>query len=250
MPPWLDQDDRSAISDVAEIIVTVLSFVFLGLLVIEFGFTLSPEHSRRLQFAGWVIWAVFAIEFFVRLLFAEDRIRFFKRNWLPAIAVVLPAARVFRAAQAVRAVRTLRLARLVTGTGRGRRVLSRVFGAGGWGFVAILTVVIIFLSSAGLTSFERTAADSAITTFGEALWWTSAMLFTLGAPVYPVTLEGRLLGLLVMAYGLALSGYITASLAVLLLGLRPDTPPAGLEDLREEIRLLRSELHDRPPPQP
>lgn len=44
------------------------------------------------------------------------------------------------------------------------------------------------------------------------MWWT-AYAMTSGPPVQPSSLEGRILGLLLSVYGLAVLGYLTATLA-------------------------------------
>ncbi len=55
-------------------------------------------------------------------------------------------------------------------------------------------------------------ATSPLADYGEAFWWT-AYNMTTGPPRVPVTGEGKLLGWLLSLYGLAIFGYLTATLA-------------------------------------
>lgn len=237
---WLDADQREALGDASEVLFTALSFAFLALLVLELAATLPDSWARRVELVQWAIWFAFAFEFVTSLGMASDRRRFLRKNWLGALSVALPALRVFRAARAIRAVRSLRVVRLVTGTNRGMQALRSVAGFGGLGYVLGLTGIVLVLGAAGLYSLESAEADSPIASWGSALWWSATTLATLGSAEYPVTTEGRILGLLVMIYGLAVSGYVTAVMAVGLLGLGERRGPE--DELIAEIRSLRQEI--------
>ena len=76
-----------------------------------------------------------------------------------------------------------------------------------------LTVLVNLLGAAGIVVFEREAANGAITGYSSALWWTAMTLTTMGAEYFPLTPEGRVLGLLPAIYGFAVFGYVTASIA-------------------------------------
>ncbi|MFN8556475.1 MAG: ion transporter [Dehalococcoidia bacterium] len=226
----LRRDEREALSQLVDAALTGLSFLFLGVLVVEFATPLTPAQSRWVELAGWLIWAAFAIEFVVRLALAPSKTAYLRGNWIAAVAVVLPAFRVVRVFRAIRAMRSLRLARLVSGTNRGRRALARVAGAGGAGYVAALSLIIWLLAAAAMAWLERGQPAAAIGSFGDGLWWAATTITTLGSQDHPATPEGRVLGVLVMIYGLGIQGYVTATLAAFLLGRRAgarQAAPAG-----------------------
>ena len=216
----LDRDEREALSGLIDAALTGLAFVFLAVLIVEYAFQLTPAQMRWLELAGWLIWAIFTVDFVVRLALAPDKGRFLRGNWLSALAIVLPAFRVFRVLRALRVLRTVRLVRLVTGANRGARALGRVAGFAGAGYVVLLTALVMPLAAAGLVWLERGQRDASITSFGEALWWSATTVIQQGSERHPATAEGRVLGMLLMVYALAVSGYITATLAAFLLGQR------------------------------
>ena len=76
----------------------VLGFVWLGLLVIELTSNLSPA----LEFAGIAIWVVFILDFALRFILAPDKSDYLKANWITALALFVPALRVFRIFRVVR----------------------------------------------------------------------------------------------------------------------------------------------------
>lgn len=222
-----DREERQALADLAELALTALAFVFVVLLIVEYAFALTPEESRWVDLAGWVIWCIFTVDFVVRFALAEEKGRYLRSNWLSALAVLLPAFRVFRIFRAVRLLRGARVVRLVAGTNRGARALARIAGFAGAGYVVLLTLLVLPLAAAGITWLERGQPSASITSFSGALWWAATTIIQQGSEQNPTTPEGRVLGVLLMVYALAVSGYITAALATFLLGRRQQQDDAG-----------------------
>ncbi|HEX6032386.1 MAG TPA: potassium channel family protein [Tepidiformaceae bacterium] len=233
--------------EVVDAILTLLALVFAGLLVAEFALDLSSAQSRSLELAGLAIWFIFTVDFVVRLGLADSKWRYLRSNWLAAIAVALPAFRVARVFRAIRVLRLLRLGRVVTTTNRSVGAVRRL-APGGMTYVGLLGGLGILLGGAGMYTLEQGVDGSHVGSFGDALWWAAATLTTVGSGIDPVTLEGRILALLMMLFGLALSGFITATLAVILMGRRggswqeEDDVHASLAALREEIARLRESV--------
>ena len=136
---------------------------------------------------------------------------------------------------------------------RGMRVLRRTLERHQFGYVVLLTLIVVLIGAAGMYAFER----AGLHTYGEALWWTGMIMTTLGSEYWPVTAEGRLLTLLLSTYALAVFGYITATLATFFIGqdaaesaaqgLEPGAAQAGEPNfaaLMAEIRALRGEVAD------
>jgi voltage-gated potassium channel len=122
-----------------------------------------------------------------------------------------------------------------------------------FGYVAGLTILIIFLGAAGMASFESAEeAKGGFASYSHALWWTAMLVTSIGSDFWPVTTEGRILALLLSVYGLAVFGYITASFASFFVGRDAEEPDAAvarsgdIERLAEEIRELRVQLARSP----
>jgi len=224
--------------------MTVLSFVWLILLVLDLTRGLSPLMSRL----NYAIWGVFVLQFLVEFVVTPRKLTYLRRNWLTAVALILPAARVFRVFRAVRALGALRGARLVgvvSRANRGMRALGRVMGRRGFGYVATLTVLVSVAGAAGMYAFEHGVPGSDMDSYGSALWWTAMLLTTMGSDYFPKTPEGRLLCLLLATYGFAIFGYVTATVASYFVARDADADEgevAGakqLDALRREIEALR-----------
>lgn len=230
---------RERIESWTDMPLNLLGVVLLVALVVEFAADLSPAWRGRLDALNWFIYIVFTLTFFVQLLLAPDKRTYLRRNWIAAISVLLPAFRALRALRAVRALRGLRLVRVLTATNRGTRSLSRMLRGHQFGRVMGLTGAVVLVGAAALTYFEGRGA------YGDALWWSMALVSTVGSDFQPESLEGRVVTLLLIVWGLGVFGYITGAVASYFVG--RDAAVGSREDggegtTAEELRSLRAEL--------
>ena len=238
----------------AETPMTVLGFVWLALLVAELTRGLPPFLAA----AGTAIWAVFVLDFALRFTLAPAKWTFLRRNWLTAVSLVVPALRFARALRAFRGLRLLgrvRLVKVVGGVNRGMGALARSVGRRHFGYVVALTALVTLVGAAGMYAFERDQPGGGFGDFWSALWWTAMIMTTLGSEHWPRTGEGRALSFLLALYSFSVFGYVTATLATYFVGREAESAEgelpgaASVAGLREEIALLRDEIHAlRPPP--
>lgn len=232
-----------------EPLMIVLGFAWLVLIVLDLTRGLSPF----LQNANLVIWGVFLLDFFVRLWLAPRKGAYLRSNWLTAIALAVPALRVFRVVQVVRALRLARAARgvrflrVVGSMNRGMRTLHRTMSRRGFGYVVLLTAIVTLVGAAGIYGFER-PPDGRMQDYGTALWWTAMIMTTMGSEYWPQSPEGRLLCLLLAVYAFAVFGYVTATIASFFVARDSEEDRAhgpevrSIEALRREVEALRREL--------
>ena len=242
---WNVLDD---LDDWLRVPMALLSLAWLLIVVAE----LAWGENHLLSTFGLVIWIIFLAEFAIRIILAPEKLPFLRRNWLTVLALALPALRVFRALRFVRAARALRGARLVRIVGtanRSMKALRTTLRRRQFGYVAGLTILIIFLGAAGMVSFEPAGeVRGGFASYSHALWWTAMLVTSIGSDFWPVTTEGRILALLLSVYGLAVFGYITASFASFFVGRDAEEPGAAvagsgdIERLANEIRELRVQL--------
>jgi voltage-gated potassium channel len=164
--------------------------------------SLSPEGRAALEVVLTGTWALFGLDYVVRIALARRRWRFVRTHLLDLVILALPMFRQLRALRLITVVSVLN--RQLRDDARGRVV-----------FYVVGSVVLIgFVASLAVLDAERYAPDASITTFGEAVWWTITTISTVGyGDRYPVTVEGRLVAASLMVAGIALLGVVTASLA-------------------------------------
>lgn len=226
----------------------LLGLVWLVLLVIELRWGLSPF----LETTGTLIWVIFILDFAIRLIISPDRVQYLKRNWLTAIALVLPALRVLRIVRVARLLRTaraarsLRLLRIVTSINRGMKALSASFGRRGFGYVSAVTGLVLFAGAGGMYAFEN-EVPGGLNSYGVALWWTAMLLTSIGSEYWPQTAEGRVLCFLLSLYGFGVFGYVTAVLASFFIGRDAEgegelAGAQSVKELRDDIAALHQEV--------
>lgn len=163
---------------------------------------LSPAVRRWGEWIQWACWACFAVDYFVRLMLAQYRGRWFAHHLLDLAVIALPMLRPLRLLRLVTLLNVVN--RGATSTLRGRVVAYVVGGATLLSFVAALAV----------TDAERGQHGANITSFGDGWWWAITTMTTVGyGDRYPVTTQGRFVATGLMIGGIALLGTVTATLA-------------------------------------
>jgi voltage-gated potassium channel len=242
------------LQDWLEIPMVVLAFVWLALFVAEVIWGLTP----LLETMSYIIWALFIFEFGLGLTLASRRLKYLKQNWLKGIALAAPALRIFailrifrlmRISQASGMIRGMRMLRMLSSFNRGMRALSASMGRRGFGYAVLLTLIVMLVGAAGMYTFEREfEGGQGLESYGEALWWTSMIMTTLGSDYWPETASGRILCFFISLYSLGVFGYITAALATFFVGsdaANEETDLASeksISALRKEISALRDEI--------
>ncbi len=219
--------------------LTVIALLFLA------GYAwpiLNPNLSdfwlSACAVATWGSWAVFAVDYLVRLVLSRQRLRFVRTSWLDLLTVVLPLLRPLRL---LRLVRVLSLLNRHAGSSLRGRVLVYVIGS---------TALVLFVAALAVLDAERGAEGSNITSFADALWWAVTTVTTVGyGDRFPVTTTGRFVASGLMLAGIALLGVVTATFASWLIERVTEAEEAGqaatqrdLADLTEQVRLLREEI--------
>lgn len=191
-------------------------------------------------------WAVFIVDYLVRLMLARNRVRWF-RTHLGTLAIALVP--VFRLVLLLRALTLVPGMRPSAGTQLRTKIMVYGIGAG---------VLLIYISSLSVLDAERRSPDANIETFFEAVWWACVTITTTGyGDFYPVTGVGRIIGVGVMFSGVALAGIITATLASWIVeragrNNNDDSEPATRGQMRQllaKVDALGGRHGEGPPPE-
>ncbi len=232
--------------------MALLSAVWLVIAVMD----LTGNSNPLLDTIAIVIWVIFIADYLIRLVIAPDKSRFFKRNVLTLVALVVPALRLLRAFAAFRALSLVRGASVVRVVGvinRSMYALKRTLRRHAFHYVVALTMVVALVGAAGMYFLEPASqVPGGFESYWDALWWTAMLLTSIGSQYWPQSQEARVLTILLSIYGLAILGYLTATIASFFIGrdaADPGSEVASSKDiagLRREIAALRSMLAHPP----
>lgn len=226
--PTLDPDpndeptDRERLATLLErrldIPMAVLSVVWAGLVAYEL---IAPRDQREmLAVVSNVIWALFAVELIAKLAVSRHPARFLRRHWPSALFLVLPVLRVLRLFRSLRLMRVLPLSR-VAGSSYRAVGTARVLLTGRLQFLLAATTVVVFGSGQLLFVLER-GREGAVTSLGDALWWSANLGLAANLVLEPVTLAGRLLAIALSVYALVVFASLAGTIGAYFLEARQE----------------------------
>jgi voltage-gated potassium channel len=194
------------------LLILVLSIYVLGALVIDALFVLPEETSRLLQIFDVVICAVFFLDFCIQFYKAESKLKFMRWGWIDLVASV-PMVDALRLGRLVRLIRILRVIKAFKSLKNFMDSLFLDKAKGTLNSAMLIAILMIIFSSITMIQVE-TDPESNIITAGDSLWWAFVTITTVGyGDLFPVTLEGRLIAVVLMTTGVGLFGTFTAYVA-------------------------------------
>jgi voltage-gated potassium channel len=180
-------------------------------------------------------WVLFIADYLVRLAMSRPKRLWMRSHLFDAAVVLIPTLKPVRLLGAL--VRVLSHRRTA---GASLRAALLVYGAG-------TALLLIWQTSLGVLEAERHAPGASITNFGDAVWWAFCTITTVGYGDYtPVTVQGRVLAVLLMLGGVVLVGLVVASFSSWVVERasrgHEDQLPATRADVHEVLRAV--EKHD------
>ena len=180
----LNRETASArFSSVVDAPMTIISFAWLPVLIVPLVHPLHGSLAGAFDLIDYVIWALFAVEYVIKLCLAPDRRRFFTHHLLDLAVVAIPM---------LRPLRLLRVLRSVAVLGNSTRRVRSILTHRGLHFVLLFAFVVVLACAALEQYFESSVKGSNILTCADALWWAVVTVTTVGyGDRFPVTAGGR-----------------------------------------------------------
>jgi voltage-gated potassium channel len=103
----------------------------------------------------------------------------------------------------------------------------------------LLTLLVVVCASIAILQFEPMEGGN-IQTPQDAMWWAVSTMTTVGyGDAYPITAEGRLVAVFLMAAGVGLFGTFSGLVASWFLSPRTQEHQAELDEIRGDLARLR-----------
>lgn len=218
----MEDNKRKLVYDIS---ISSLALVASIIAIVQILNDSIPEYTDNiLNIIDNGIWAIFVIDYIVRLVSSESKIDFVKNNKIDLISILpfnamLQALRIFKIFRVFKLTKLLKLAKLL-------RLTSLIlrFKKNGWKFVKTnnfqyvltVTVSIIFLGALGMMVAEKKS-------FPDALWWSFVTTTTVGyGDISPASGIGRILASILMVTGIGFVGMLTGTITTFFIGNKPN----------------------------
>ena len=224
--------------------LAVVALTFLGLYSVRVLLQPQGGFAKAIDVALVAVYCIFVLDYLARLYLAQARGRWFLTHLWELPVILLPFFRPLRLLSLAVVVTSLQQA--VGHTIRGRVIVYTACGAS----------IVVYAAALAILDVEGNNPDAKIRTLGDALWWASTTVTTVGyGDLHPVTGPGRLVAVALMVGGITLLGLVTATLASWIVERVAEEDTANeaatraqIEELREEIRRLSNLVtHEREP---
>jgi len=193
-------------------VIVVLSVYVLTALLVDTFFRLPQEIHNVLQLIDNGICFIFLYDFFFRLYKSRSKLSFLKWGWIDLVSSIptFPFVRFGRLFRLIRLFRILYAFRSIKVLAQ-HLFRNRVQGT--MSVAAMITFLIVIFSSISILIVEKDPASN-IKSAEDAIWWSLVTVTTVGyGDKFPVTTEGRVIGVVLMFVGVGLFGTFTAYVA-------------------------------------
>jgi len=225
-----------------EIPILIAALLVIPAILIE-ALATNPTVISIGEWLNWIIWVVFAAEFFTLLTVAVERRTFLRKSWLEVAIVALTFPVIFIVASnlqmvgAARLARLLRLTRFVAVMSLAGATVTRIFSKRGLAYIVGITVILGlgFGILYGLIEEQASIFDG--------MWWALVTITTVGyGDFFPLTTAGRIVGALLMVVGIGFVATLTASVAAHFMDDADTHLSDSLEALHDDIRSMNARM--------
>jgi voltage-gated potassium channel len=191
-----------------DLLMAGLAVVSIVILIYDVVGNQTPSQKLFLRDLDIGIGIIFLVEFMIHFFRAKEKHHFFSRRWwelLAAVPVIAPLrvlkiARIFPLLQSFRFVRIAYRVRLVLETSRWYTKYAYLI------YIGTIVITVMLLGAFGFHTFEY-GHNPNVHNFFDSIWWAIVTMTTIGyGDIYPVTVGGRIIAILLIFSGIGAFG--------------------------------------------
>lgn len=224
------------------VLTLLLSVLSISILLGDMLFIADPAISAVIQRMDAALCFFFFLDFAYMLYTAENKWRYlYTWGWLDLLSCIpmidqFRSTRIARIYKLIRIIRAFRATQIVVNTIVKHRT-KNVFLS-----VAVLTLLMVGISSIAILVFEN-HTDSNIKSAEDAIWWSYVTITTVGyGDRYPVSTFGRILGGMLMTFGVGIFGIFSGYVASWFMQPSVDNDMKQVQSELAELRKLVEQM--------
>jgi voltage-gated potassium channel len=205
-------------------------------------FELSESTEKILIYADYVVCLLFFFDFLHSLYTAPNKVRYLTSwGWIDLLSSIpitgsLRWGRAARVMRILRVMRGVKSARAIAHFLTARRAESAVLAS------LLLSLLLIVLCSIAVLQFEIPARGN-IESAEDAMWWAISTMTTVGyGDTFPITPEGRVVAVFLMAAGVGVFGTFAGLIASWFLSPAAEEADSDLSNIKALLIELRTEV--------
>ncbi len=225
-----------------DIFMSVLSIGYVISFVMQSKVDFSEPEASILNEVDFSVWVFFVIDYFARLIVAENRMHFIQHNIIDLIAIIP-----FDTFQCFRAIRLAKLAYMIRGFIYLNRVynrISRILTTNNFHHILWFTFSVIFLGALAISYID----DMEI---GDALWLSFVTTTTVGyGDIAPQSFGGRMIAAVLMLIGIGFLSTLTGAISTFFISsnekssYKNETIDQAISKLKDFQNLTVDDLND------
>lgn len=241
-----------------EIPMLFVTLLLLGLIILRNSFFLDVSALRIFDLLEFVLWLLFFVELISMTLLSQSRVLYLKTHWYNVLTVLLPLLRIvhidigstlshltgsvlyFYSAILILFGADTLFIRVIPLIFRGLAIMKLLFRRHRLDYIIyVIFVVVVFLGPLAAV-FERNNPNANLKTVTDGIWWAFISMSTVGyGDYFPVTLQGRLIGLVVIVLGVTLFSLLTAHVSSIMV---EDSEKSERADIRHHLDAIEHTL--------
>ena len=210
----MSNKQESVVSIPYQLFTLILCVLVVGMLIFDTTTQQSDEIKLLLKWTDYGLCVLFFIDFIYLIVTVPDRKKYLVTwGWIDLLSCIptFGWGRIARIIRILKLLKTIRTGRVLVNAISRRRGESALLSA------AIMIIFSVVFGSIAILQCEFDEVDGNIHTASDALWWTFCTIMKGGCENYdPVSIEGRLVAVVLMFVGVTFGATIIGYMAMFL----------------------------------